>query len=157
MLTYPEIVKLLEDAKKKVKWGNPLVGEIHESGNKEVVGIDEEDFVLYVQLTVPFEGELPEDYRVINAMVSDFVSERKETLEEISHKPVLAYIIREYPGADSTELRDGLGEFLWEGQVDYIPLIDYENNLVYIVLELILAMESEGDEEDEEGTGEEGA
>lgn len=145
MLTIQEVFEAVKDAKKKVTWGKPLVGEIHESGNKEVAGIDEEDFVLYVQLTVPFEGDLPEDYRVLNALVSDFVSERKETLEEISHKPVLAYIVSEYPGADSTELRDGLGEFLWEGQVDYIPLIDYDNNIVYIVLELILAMESDED------------
>jgi hypothetical protein len=132
----------LQSSRDALKLGEPIVGDIHDSGNKEIAGIEPDDFVVYAQVAVPFTGKPPEDHRVLNALMSDYVSEKKKDLEGLLHKPVLSFIVREYQNdADYSEILNGMDDYLWDEQVDYIPLLDVKNSRIFITIELMLAME----------------
>jgi hypothetical protein len=142
MLSYDEVYSALRDARTKVSFGEPVVAEVHDSGNKEVVGVEEEDFVVYVQVAIPYTGTIPENHRVLNALMSDYISSRAKNLEVMLNKPVLTFLSNEYKGvADFSDLLQGMEDYLWEDQVDYVPLVDAPNKKVYVTLELMLSME----------------
>jgi hypothetical protein len=142
MKKYTEILKEVEDLKSKVSLKEFTIGEVHDSGNRDVIGIEDEDFVLFVQVAIPFQGELLEDHRVLNVLASDYVADKFKELNAAVNKPILAFLTREYQDvADYTEVLNGVEDLLWEEQVDYIPLVDKSGSTLFITLEIMLAME----------------
>ena len=142
MLTISEMASLLEKATKQVSLTGVTVEEIHDSGNRESLGIVEEDFVLFAEVSAPFTGELPSEYRVLNALVSDYVTKNYKDIETLLFRPVLSFLNREYPDSDYTDLLGGMVDFVWEDQLDYTPMVDEENGRLRFSIELVLEMES---------------
>lgn len=142
ILTISEMASLLEKATRQVSLTGVTVEEIHDSGNRESLGIVEEDFVLFAEVSTPFTGELPSEYRVLNALVSDYVAKNYKDIETLLFRPVLSFLNREYPDSDYTDLLGGMVDFVWEDQLDYTPMIDEENGRIRFSIELVLEMES---------------
>lgn len=148
MLKTSEIAKKVQECRESFKLGTPLVEEVHDSGNREIMGISEEDFVLFAAMSVPYQGEPPSDYRVLNAIISDMMASSYKDMETLLAKPVLTYLTLEYRDADYTELLNGLEDYIWEEQLDYTPMVDPDAKTVHFSIELTFQMESLGDSED---------
>jgi hypothetical protein len=142
MKKYAEILKEASEA--KLTLGEPIIGDIHDSGNKEASGVEAEDFIMYAQVAVPCEGNIPEDHRVLNVIISDYMADKKSVLETSLQKPVLSFLVREYQGvADYSEVLNGMEDFIWEDQVDYLPLVDKTSNRIFFTIELLLEMDTQ--------------
>ena len=141
ILSSEEIAKGVIETKQSIMLGPPIITEIHDSGNKEVLGISEDDFVLFAQIAIPYQGQIPEDYRVLNGISLDYVKDHFDELETEIYKPLMKFLTDEYSEADFTELLNGITNYIWEDQVDYVPLVDVDSNRIYITIELMLMME----------------
>jgi hypothetical protein len=119
---------------------------------KSILSDEEQDFSadldIWAKISLNYEGEPPESYRVLNRIIQDWVDENEKALEKII-KPELKKFLREkYPNIDLSELDEEFEEFIWEDQVDYYPEVDEDNKKINCLIELVLEIEDIEDVED---------
>lgn len=141
MLNTEQIAESLKTLKENLTIGDPTLEEIHDAGNREILGISEEDFVLYAHMSVTYEGDPGEDYRTLNAFVLDIVTDNLESFNTALSGPVHEYLKENYGDGDLSDLEDGLDDFIWESQIDFMPLLDPSNKKLYFDIELVLVLE----------------
>ena len=119
-----------------------LVG-MHDADNKLMLALDEDDFTVYAHMIADFAGDPPENYRVLNSIVMDKVTGMLGVLTKELSSPLQKFIMDEYADvADITDvMEEGLDDFIWESQVDYMAMLDVESSHVYFDIELVLEME----------------
>lgn len=139
MLNTEQIAKSVKESNFTI--GDPALEEIHDAGNREVIGLSDEDFTLYAHMSSTYEGEPPESIRVLNSLVLDTVTANIDEFNKQLEGPVKEYLEKNYGDVDLTDLQDGLENFIWESQIDYLPMLDPENKKIYFDVELILVME----------------
>lgn len=141
MLNTKDIAAAIDEAKEEINLGDPVLEEIHDAGNRDLLGISEEDFALYAHMSTVYEGELPASYRVLNAIILDMVTDNLEAFNTTLSKPTHDYIKANYGDGDLSDLEEGLEDFIWESQIDFMSSIDAENKRIYFDIELVLSME----------------
>ena len=122
----------------KFKILTPEFRELHDTLNEEE--FDGEHYDAYIQLSAKYEGEPPQNYRVLNSFIMDYVDENKQALEKLLVDDIVKHFSSEESPIDPTSFKDEAQDYLWEEQVDYMPQVDEENKVIYFGVELVLAL-----------------
>jgi len=134
------------------------VVEAHDDGDESLVQFD-----IWADMKIAYEGEPPDSYRVLNAVIMDWVEEHDEDLKKVINPKLIPFIKGRYPDVDVSDLKEDLDDYIWEDQVDYMSQVDEEAKTIKFSIELVLDIEDPDDEddgddgEDEEGEGDEDA
>jgi hypothetical protein len=97
-----------------------------------------ETLEIWARVNVPYTGNPPESYKVLNLMIGDWVEEHLELLTETIHKKLKDHFSENYPDSDTSEL-DSLDEtVIWTDQLDYMPEDIEDKKTMDIEIELVL-------------------
>jgi len=113
---------------------------------------DDEDMFaqldVWADMSIGYEGEPPDSYRVLNAAIMDWVEEYDEDLKKVINPKLIPFIKGRYPDVDVSDLKEDFDDYIWEDQVDYMPDVDEESKTIKFSIELVLDIEDhEGNEE----------
>jgi hypothetical protein len=109
---------------------------------------------IWAHLSIDFQGELPDSYRVLNSIVLDWVEEHQEELAKIIDPKLIPFLQDKFEDLDVSDLTESFGEFIWEDQTDYNVGIDEDDGRLHFCVELVLDIEE--DEPEHNDTIEEG-
>jgi len=110
-----------------------------EEVSEEVDAIPEH-LELWAVTEIQFSGELPDSYRVLNAIIGDWVESHQEELDKAIHPVLIDFFKEAYPDSDLSEIKEGFEETpIMTDQADYMPRIEGgEEKTLTIEIELIL-------------------
>jgi len=106
-----------------------------------------EHIEIFAAVKIFYEGTLPDSYKTINLVISDWVIEHIEKLTEVIHEKLKKHFSEMYPQSDTSGVTSE-DTAVWEDQLEYMPRIDEEEKSMIIEIELVL--EAELDEEKKE-------
>lgn len=122
------------------------IDEIHTLSDDEV-----ENLLAHVEIwanfNIGYEGELPSSYRVINAMIQDWVDENEEKLKKEINPKLIGFLHDHYRDIDTSDLREDFDDYIWEDQVDYMPDVDEDKKRIQFTVELVLDVTEEEQDE----------
>lgn len=152
MLSSQEVAQKVLETANTFTVGTPALMEMHDANNRDVIGLDDEDFAVFAHMSTDYKGTPPEDPRVLNSLIMDLVKAKKQVLEAVLLAPLYSFLRTEYGDGDLSDFDKGdVKDFIWESQIDYFVMVDEENGRVHFDIELVLDMEtSEEPEEDSE-------
>jgi len=136
-----KVLELKTAASKSFAIKNPEIKEIHDAGNTELHGLEPETFDIFAQMSADFEGAVPDSYRALNALVLDWVEENKDKLTEMIAPKVIEHYDHEGSEIDTSNFEKNKKGFIWEEQVDYMPMIDDGKGKLFFELELVFDIE----------------
>jgi hypothetical protein len=120
---------------------------VHKIENKDTdessVILDADLFDIVADLKIKYEGTPPDSYRVLNAMVMDWVDDNESDLKKTINPAIKSFLEKEYPEIDTSDLDEDFDDYIWEDQVDYHPSIEEKESEIYFTLELVLSVEEE--------------
>lgn len=102
----------------------------------------------WAELSIKYEGEPPQSYRVLNSMIMDWVDDNEAKLKKIINPQLKSYLQKEYPDIDLSDLEEDFDDYIWEDQVDYMPEINESKKKIDFVLELVLEVDEVEEEAD---------
>jgi len=102
-----------------------------------------ETLEIWAAVKIPFEGELPESYKVLNLMIGDWVESNLEKLTPIIHEELKGHFKEHYPESDISGLEQAEDTAIWLDQLDYMPRINEDEGFMLIEVELVLETEAE--------------
>jgi len=107
---------------------------------------------IWAHVSIGFEGQAPESYRVFNSMLMDWIDSNEDKLKKIINPKLIPYLKGKFKDLDVSDLKEDFDDYIWEDQVDYLPGISEEDNRLHFCIELVLDVydEDENDEENEE-------
>lgn len=106
---------------------------------------------IWAELSISYEGDCPESYRVINSMIMDWVDGNEDKLKELINPELKKFLNDKFPDIDDSDLDTDFDDYIWEDQVDYTPEVDQEEKKIDFSIELVLEiMEDDEEDEDEE-------
>jgi len=109
--------------------------------NKNVPDILE----IWARVKIPYEGNPPESYKVLNLMIGDWVEKNLHKLTSDIHTRLKAHFNEHYPESDSSELDQVDDTAIWTDQLDFMPDINEDQNEILIDIELVLHGESDNE------------
>ncbi|MBD3262612.1 MAG: hypothetical protein GF334_13245 [Candidatus Altiarchaeales archaeon] len=118
------------------------VQEVIESGPDEL----SEQIELWADLSVKYQGEPPESYRVLNSMLMDWVDDNETKLKKIINPKLKSHLNEKYDDIDTDDLDEDFDDYIWEDQVDYMPRVNEEEREINFSLELVLDIEEEDED-----------
>lgn len=118
------------------------VQEVVESGPDDL----SEQIELWADLTVKYQGEPPESYRVLNSMLMDWVDDNETKLKNIINPKLKSHLNEKYDDIDTDDLDEDFDDYIWEDQVDYMPRVNEEEQEINFSLELVLDIEEEDED-----------
>ena len=136
-----ETIALKVLAKKNFKLSNPEFQEIHDAGIIEQHGLTPEDFEIFIHMSMDYEGTPPSSYRALNSIVMDYVDENKDDLEKMLSQKVVEHFSQEESPIDPAEFQKEYKDFIWEEQVDYMPMVDQEKKKIFFEIEVVVGIE----------------
>lgn len=101
----------------------------------------------WAKLRIAYEGEPPENYRVLNSIIMDWVDDHDENLKKTINPELKAFLHDQYKNIDISHLDENFDDYIWEDQVDYMAEIDENNKEIKFVVELVLEVEETEDSE----------
>lgn len=102
---------------------------------------------VWANLTLSYQGEPPDSYRVLNGMIQDWVEENEDDIKKIVNPKLIPYLKEQFKEIDTSDLQDDFDDYIWEDQVDYMPEVDEDKKEIRFTVELVLDIdESEEDE-----------
>ena len=106
---------------------------------------------IWAHLSIGFEGEPPNSYRVLNSIIVDWVDEHEADLKKIINPKLISFLKDKFKDLDVSDLKEDFDDYIWEDQVDYVPGIDEDDGRLHFSIELVLDIEddevSPGDKE----------
>jgi hypothetical protein len=96
---------------------------------------------IWAAVKVPFTGEIPESYKVLNLMIGDWVAKKEKELTKALHKNLADHLKKNYPDSDASGLEESEDSAIWLDQLDYMPRIDEDDKSIVIEIELVLDTE----------------
>jgi hypothetical protein len=96
---------------------------------------------IWAAVKVPFKGELPESYKVLNLMIGDWVAKKETDLTKAIHKNLAAHFKKNYPDSDASGIEDSEDSAIWLDQLDYMPRVDEDKKTLTVEIELVLDTE----------------
>ena len=94
-------------------------------------------------LKITYEGTLPDSYRVLNSMIQDWVDDHDEDLKKVINPKLIPFLKEHYKDVDISDLKEDFDDYIWEDQVDYMPEIDEDNNVIKFTVDLVLEVEED--------------
>lgn len=118
--------------------------EVHDAGARDIgsEGFDPDDFVIVVDMSIPFSGDAPESARVLNAMVMDWVGANIQALDSMIREPISDFLEENYPSIDIGSILDGDQLLIWEDQVDYLVSVEKEGDILHFTIETLLDLDN---------------
>ena len=98
---------------------------------------------MWADFTLRYEGEPPDSYRTLNAMIMDYVDDHEKEFKEVIAPKLVPWLAEQYKGADLSEIEQDPGDFIWEDQVDYLAEIDEDKKKVRFTVELVMDISEE--------------
>jgi hypothetical protein len=102
-----------------------------------------ESLEIWAAIKVPYTGEIPESYKILNLMIGDWVESNLEKLTPALHEELKKHFGENYPESDASALDQMEDTAIWLDQLDYMPDIDEEAKTMQIEIELVLNAESD--------------
>ena len=96
---------------------------------------------IFAAVKVFYEGVLPESYKTINLLISDWVVENTKKLTPVIHTHLKGHFNTLYPQSDLSEMEGTEETSIWEDQLEYMPRINEEEKSIIIEIELVLEAE----------------
>lgn len=124
----------------------------------EKVDIDEEnsvenndeefsaDIEVWANLSIGYEGNPPDSYRVLNRMLQDWVDDHDEDIKKLVNPKLTEFLKENYDNIDVSDLNQDFDDYIWEDQVDYMPDIDEDKKEIRFTVELVLEIEETEEE-----------
>lgn len=144
-----EFIRIVNAAKKfKIKDDFDFLGfeEIKPEGLPEHENIP--DMIeMWAAVKIYFEGKLPESYKSLNLMIGDWVEKNEQKISKVLYPELHDYFEKKYPRSDSSEFETKEFEeesVVWLDQLDYMPIIDEDEDSLVIEIELVLGAEPLG-------------
>lgn len=100
---------------------------------------------IWAAIKIFYEGEIPDSYKSLNLMIGDWVEKNHIKLSKVLYPELHEYFEKEYPKIDSSEFETKEFEeqsVVWLDQLDYMPVIDEDENAMIIEVELVLGTET---------------
>lgn len=101
-----------------------------------------ESLEIWAAIKVPYTGELPDSYKVLNLMIGDWVESNLEKLTQTLHDELKKHFTANYPESDASALDQMEDTAVWLDQLDYMPDVDEDKKTMQIEIELVLNAES---------------
>jgi len=101
---------------------------------------------IWAHMSLAYEGEPPESYRVLNSMILDWVEENENKIKEEINPKLKPFLEENLPNLDISDLEEDFDDYIWEEQVDYMPGIDDEDGRLHFFIELVLEIDDEPEE-----------
>jgi hypothetical protein len=96
---------------------------------------------IWAAVKIPFKGEIPESYKVLNLMIGDWVAKNEGDLTKMLHSKLSGHFKKNYPDSDTSEIENSEDSAIWLDQLDYMPRIEEEEKTMVIEIELVLDTE----------------
>jgi hypothetical protein len=96
---------------------------------------------IWAAVKISFEGELPESYKTLNLLIGDWVEAHADSLTTEIHNQLKTHFNENYPDSDSSALDELETSAVWLDQLDYMPLMNENDNSMVIEIELVLHAE----------------
>lgn len=106
------------------------------------------DIEAWTNISIEYEGTLPDSYRVLNRMLQDWVDDHEKDLKKMINPKLTDFLKEKYKNLDVSDLNQDFDDYIWEDQVDYMPDIDEDNKKIKFIVELVLEVEEDEDSED---------
>jgi hypothetical protein len=100
---------------------------------------------IWAAIKTNYEGSLPESYKTLNLMIGDWVESHVDPLTTELHTQLKAHFSENYPISDASALNDLDTSAIWLDQLDYMPLINENDNSMVLEIELVLHAEPLGE------------
>lgn len=100
---------------------------------------------IWAAIKIFYEGEIPDSYKSLNLMIGDWVEKNHRKLSKVLYPELHEYFKEKYPKIDSSEFETKEFEeesVVWLDQLDYMPVIDEDENALVIEVELVLGTET---------------
>jgi hypothetical protein len=104
------------------------------------------DIDVWANISLKFEGELPDSYRVLNRMIQDWVDDHEDELKKMINPKLSDFLKENYKDLDISDLDQDFDDYIWEDQVDYMPDIDKDKRKMDITVELVLEIEEKDED-----------
>jgi hypothetical protein len=98
---------------------------------------------IWAHLSLSFEGEAPDSYRVLNSIIIDWVDEHEAELKKIINPKLIPFLKDKFVDLDVSDLKEDFDDYLWEDQIDYMPGIDEEDGRLHFSIELVLDIDDD--------------
>lgn len=105
---------------------------------------------IWADLSIAYEGNPPDSYRVLNSMIMDWVDDHDNELKKVINPALISYLKDKHGNIDISDLNESFDDYIWEDQVDFYPDIDESNNKIDFSLEMVLEIQDQEDNEGEE-------
>lgn len=103
---------------------------------------------IWAHMSVAYNGEPPESYRVLNSLIMDTVDEFEPNIKKEINPKLKEFLSERFPGIDIEDLNEDFDDYIWEDQVDYFPSIDTDEKRIHFMVELVLEIEDFEQEEE---------
>lgn len=100
-----------------------------------------ETLEIWAAIKIPFEGDIPDSYKVLNLMIGDWVETNVAQLTTVIHQELKDHFVKKYPDSEIIDLEQIEDSAVWLDQLDYMPEIDPDQKVVKIEVELVLNAE----------------
>jgi hypothetical protein len=100
---------------------------------------------IWAAVQVPFSGELPESYKVLNLMIGDWVAKNEKDLTKVIHEKLAEHFKKNYPDSDTSDLSSSEDSAIWLDQLDYMPRTEDGKKSLTIEIELVLDTEEKSE------------
>lgn len=96
---------------------------------------------IFASVKVNFEGKVPDNYRVLNFIIGDWVEAHEKDLTKVIHENLRNHFESGYPGSDASNINADSDSSIWEDQLDFMPRINETENSMIIEIELVIESE----------------
>jgi hypothetical protein len=104
------------------------------------------DIDVWANISLKYDGEPPDSYRVLNRIVQDWVDDHDDELKKMINPKLSDFLKENYKDLDISDLDQDFDDYIWEDQVDYMPEIDKDKKKIDITVELVLEIEEKDDD-----------
>jgi hypothetical protein len=94
---------------------------------------------VWATVKLSYTGEVPDSYKALNLIISDWVVNHEPTLTKMIHTSLLTFLAENYAGHES-EVNDE-DTAIWLDQLEYMPRVDPDTKTIIIEIELVLLAE----------------
>jgi hypothetical protein len=140
LLDYVKLVKAKQNFKIKDKFEFHSFDDITPEIITEETPVPEQ-IEIFASVKIFYEGTLPDSYKTINLLISDWVTDHTKELTDVVHAHLKGHFQTLYPQSDTSEFDGSEETAIWEDQLEYMPRIDEKEKSIIIEIELVLEAE----------------
>jgi hypothetical protein len=140
IVDYIRQIRALKNFKLEDKFEFEEFDDITPEGLTETEPVPEH-IEIWAAIQIPFEGTLPESYKVLNLIIGDWVGQHEKELTMIIHGKLKEHFKANYPNSDTSEMDEDSA--IWTDQLDFMPRINEKEKNMIVEIELVLEAEQQ--------------